>query len=110
MPIYTEALNDKNMLTKGGLYVKKDGLVMIMSVSDSKKDVVRSLISYSSLGLEMGLSVAIGVAIGYFLDSYFKTYPYLTVIFMIFGIFAALKTIYTLLKRVKRENERDNNK
>jgi len=98
------------MLTKGGLYVKKDGLVMIMSVSDSKKDVVRSLISYSSLGLEMGLSVAIGVAIGYFLDSYFKTYPYLTVIFMIFGIIAALKTIYTLLKRVKRENERDNNK
>jgi ATP synthase protein I len=110
LPIYTEALNDKNMLTKGGLYVKKDGLVMIMSVSDSKKDVVRSLISYSSLGLEMGLSVAIGVAIGYFLDSYFKTYPYLTVIFMIFGIIAALKTIYTLLKRVKRENERDNNK
>jgi ATP synthase protein I len=110
LPIYTEALNDKNMLTKGGLYVKKDGLVMIMSVSDSKKDVVRSLISYSSLGLEMGLSVAIGVAIGYFLDSYFKIYPYLTVIFMIFGIIAALKTIYTLLKRVKRENERDNNK
>lgn len=110
MPIYTEVLNDKNTLTKRGLYVKKDGLVMIMSVSDSKKDVVRSLISYSSLGLEMGLSVAIGVAIGYFLDSYFKTYPYLTVIFMIFGIVAALKTIYTLLKRVKRENERDNNK
>ncbi|MCX5804234.1 MAG: AtpZ/AtpI family protein [Proteobacteria bacterium] len=97
-------------MTKRGLYVKKDGLVMIMSVLDSKKDVVRSLISYSSLGLEMGLSVAIGVAIGYFLDSYFKTYPYLTVIFMIFGIVAALKTIYTLLKRVKRENERDNNK
>jgi ATP synthase protein I len=110
LPIYTEVLNDKNTLTKGGLYVKKDGLVMIMSVSDSKKDVVRSLISYSSLGLEMGLSVAIGVAIGYFLDSYFKTYPYLTVIFMIFGIVAALKTIYTLLKRVERENERDNNK
>jgi len=110
LPIYTEVLNDKNTLTKRGLYVKKDGLVMIMSVSDSKKDVVRSLISYSSLGLEMGLSVAIGVAIGYFLDSYFKTYPYLTVIFMIFGIVAALKTIYTLLKRVKRENERDNNK
>jgi ATP synthase protein I len=110
LPIYTEVLNDKNTLTKRGLYVKKDGLVMIMSVLDSKKDVARSLISYSSLGLEMGLSVAIGVAIGYFLDSYFKTYPYLTVIFMIFGIVAALKTIYTLLKRVKRENERDNNK
>jgi ATP synthase protein I len=98
------------MLTKDNPYVKKDGSVLVMSLSDSKRDVVKSLISYSSLGLEMGLSVAIGIAIGYFLDSFFKTYPYLTIIFMIFGIVAAMKTIYVLLKKVAKEDERNNSK
>jgi ATP synthase protein I len=82
---------------------------MGMSMSENKKDVVRSLISFSSLGLEMGLSVAIGIGMGYFLDSYFKTSPYLTIIFMLFGIVAAFKTIYVLLKKVKKEDERNHN-
>ena len=76
-----------------------------MSISEDKKDVVKSLLSFSSLGLEMGLSVAIGIGIGYFLDYYFKTSPYLTIIFMLFGIVAAFKTIYVLLKKVKKEDE-----
>ncbi len=78
-----------------------------MSISEDKKDVVKSLLSYSSLGLEMGLSVVIGIGIGYFLDYYFKTSPYLTIIFMLFGIVAAFKTIYMLLKKVKKEDERN---
>lgn len=80
---------------------------MIMSLSENKRDVIKSLLNYSSLGLEMGLSVAIGIGIGYFLDSYFKTYPYLTIIFMIFGVVAAMKTIFTLLKKIERENRED---
>ena len=82
---------------------------MDVSMSGNKNSIVRSLISYSSLGLEMGLSVAIGIGMGYFLDSYFKTSPYLTILFMLFGIVAAFKTIYMLLKKVKKEDERDNN-
>lgn len=87
--------------------LEKDGNLMDMTIQDSKKDVVRSLLSYSSLGLEMGLSVAIGIALGYFLDSFFKTSPYLTIIFMIFGVIAAMKTIFLLLKKVQKDNERD---
>jgi ATP synthase protein I len=83
---------------------------MGMSIPEDKKDVFRSLMIYSSLGLEMGLSVAIGIGIGYFLDYYFKTSPYLTIIFMLFGVTAAFKTIFMLLKKVKKEDERDNNK
>ena len=82
---------------------------MVRSVSNSKKEIVKSLISYSSLGLEMGISVAIGIAIGYFLDRYFKTSPYLTIIFMIFGIVAAFKSIYELIKKTERDNGRDDN-
>jgi ATP synthase protein I len=83
---------------------------MYMSLIKDKKEVVRSLIGYSSLGLEMGLSVAIGIGIGYFLDSYFKTSPYLTIIFMLFGVVAAFKTIFTLLRKIEREDKRNNNK
>jgi len=90
--------------------IQNNGSIMIMSLSENKRDVIKSLLNYSSLGLEMGLSVAIGIGIGYFLDSCFKTYPYLTIIFMIFGIVAAMKTIFMLLKKIERENERNKDK
>ena len=81
-----------------------------MSLSQDKREVVRSLLSYSSLGIEMGLCVAIGIGMGYYLDRYFVTSPYLTIIFMIFGIIAAMKTIYQLMKKLEKENERNKNK
>lgn len=81
---------------------------MIMPISQNNRDVIRSLLSYSSLGLEMGLCVAVGIAMGYFLDTFFKTYPYLTIIFMIFGVIAAMKTIFVLLRKMQREDERNN--
>ena len=81
-----------------------------MSLSQDKREVVKSLLSYSSLGIEMGLCVAIGIGMGYYLDKYFETSPYLTIIFMIFGIIAAMKTIYQLMKKLEKENERDKNK
>jgi ATP synthase protein I len=85
-------------------------MTMIMSLPDSKKDLYKSLLSYSSLGLEMGLCVAIGIGIGYYLDRHFETKPYLTITFMLFGVIAAFKTIYTLLRKIEKENERDRNK
>jgi ATP synthase protein I len=90
--------------------INKSGLEMVKSLSDDKRELVKSLISYSSLGLEMGLCVAIGIAIGYFLDRYFMTSPYLTIIFMIFGIVAAMKSIYQLMKKLEKENERNKDK
>ncbi len=80
---------------------------MVMTLLNSKKEVVRSMLSYSSLGLEMGLCVAIGIAMGYFLDRYFETYPYLSIVFMIFGVLAAFKAIFVLMKKIEKENERD---
>lgn len=72
------------------------------------KGTFRALLRYSSLGIEMGLSVAIGIGIGYFLDRYFDTYPYLTIVFMIFGIASGLRTVYRLLKKLEKEGEGDN--
>ncbi len=72
---------------------------------EGTKYQMRSLLSYSSLGLEMGVSLAIGIALGFFLDKVFKTYPYLTVIFAIFGIVSGFRTVYRLAKRMEREDE-----
>jgi ATP synthase protein I len=90
--------------------IDKCGLEMVKSLSEDKREVFKSLLSYSSLGLEMGLCVAIGIGIGYFLDKYFQTSPYLTIIFMIFGVIASMKTIYTLMKKIEKENERNKDK
>ena len=73
-----------------------------------KKETFASLLGYSTLGLEMGVSLAIGLAMGYFLDSYFTTKPLLTVIFMLFGIIAGMKRLYTIWKKIEKdEADRD---
>lgn len=75
--------------------------------SNNKKDSFLAFMTYGSLGLEMGLSVAIGIAIGYYLDRYFGTPPVLTVVFLIFGLIAGMKRLYTLWKKMlKEDNER----
>ncbi|MCX8023520.1 MAG: AtpZ/AtpI family protein [Syntrophorhabdaceae bacterium] len=79
-----------------------------MALIETKKEIIKTLLSYSSLGLEMGFCVVIGLAVGHYLDKYFKTGPYLTLIFLIFGIIAAFKAVYNAYKRLKRDDERDN--
>jgi F0F1-type ATP synthase assembly protein I len=79
-----------------------------MTLSDDNKNVAKNLMNYSSLGLEMGLCVVIGLGLGHYLDKHFDVYPYLTFIFMFFGIIAAFRAVYSAYKRLKRDDERDN--
>ncbi|MBA4391391.1 MAG: hypothetical protein C0399_10690 [Syntrophus sp. (in: bacteria)] len=83
---------------------------MVMTAQNYKKDNILPLLRYSSVGLEMGLCVVIGITLGYFLDKYFHTSPYLTIIFLFFGIAAAIKTIMRLIKQVAKDDERNNDK
>jgi len=61
---------------------------------------------YSAIGLEIGFSVAIGVAIGYYLDRYFKTGPWLTLIFLILGVVAGLRSLFSLIKEIDKNERR----
>lgn len=83
---------------------------MAMTAQNSKKDNITTLLQYSSVGLEIGLCVVIGITLGYFLDKYFQTSPYLTILFLFFGIAAAIKTILRLIKQVAKDDERNNGK
>ena len=75
--------------------------------SDNKKELFDALLTYVTLGIEMGLSLVIGLGIGYYLDRRFGTSPVFLIIFMIFGLAAGMKRLYTLWRRAEREDERD---
>ena len=73
-----------------------------------KKEVFMSLMTYGTLGLEMGVSLAVGLAMGYYLDRIFHTSPVLTIIFMIFGLLAGMRRLYSLWKKMEQDDERNN--
>ena len=76
-----------------------------MAQGEDKRALYRKAVRYSAIGLEMGFSVAIGIAIGYFLDRFFLTGPWLTLVFLILGVVAAFRSLFSLMKNIDR-NER----
>ncbi len=62
---------------------------------------MRPLLNASSVGMSMVAAIAIGTGMGYYLDKYFGTKPYLTIIFMIFGVIAAFKNLFYFVKRAE---------
>ncbi len=87
--------------------------VLAMGANDTngKKEMFSALMTYGTLGLEMGISLVVGLAIGYFLDRHvFGTSPVLTIVFMMFGLAAGMKRLYSLWKKAEREDERDHGK
>jgi len=60
------------------------------------------LADFSTIGMTMAFSVFIGVGIGYFLDRKVfagKTYPWLTMIFLGFGVAAAFVNLFRMARR-----------
>lgn len=60
---------------------------------------MRELAYYSSLGFSVSLSIFIGLAIGVFLDRRFGTSPWLTLVFLGFGIAAGYRNIGLAIKK-----------
>ena len=71
-------------------------------MSDSRKEFMKLLGDFSTIGISLAASILIGVGIGYFLDHKVfngKTAPWLTLLFLGFGIAAGFKNLYMLTKR-----------
>ncbi len=75
-------------------------------MEEDKKKQYRQLWRYSSIGLEMGFSVAIGAAMGYFLDKYFNTAPWLMITFLILGIVAGFRSLFSLMKDIDKDERK----
>lgn len=77
-----------------------------MAIGEDKQKLYKKAVRYSAIGLEMGFSVAIGVAIGYFLDRFLMTGPWLTLVFLICGVVAGFRSLFSLMKSVDRDERK----
>ena len=71
-------------------------------MSSNRKDTMRLLAQFSTIGMTMAFSIFIGVGIGYYLDHKVfgdRTSPWLTLIFLGFGVAAAFKNLYDMANR-----------
>ncbi|MEN8140823.1 MAG: AtpZ/AtpI family protein [Thermodesulfobacteriota bacterium] len=71
-------------------------------MSKNRKEALKMLTDFSTLGLTVAGCVVIGLAIGRFLDHRVfddRTSPWFTMIFLAFGIIAAFKNMYQMTKR-----------
>ncbi|HXX57012.1 MAG TPA: AtpZ/AtpI family protein [Thermodesulfovibrionales bacterium] len=71
------------------------------------KALFRQLFTVGLIGIQFALSIFVGFAMGYFLDKLFHTFPWLTVIFLIFGIIAAFRELFRLAGRDNGNREKD---
>ncbi len=59
----------------------------------------------SSIGFTVAFSIFIGVAIGVWLDREFDTWPWLTILFTIFGIIAGFRNYFRYMKKQERDQK-----
>ena len=71
-------------------------------MSNNRKEMMRLLGDFSTIGMSVAFSIFIGVGIGYWLDQKVfggRTAPWFTLIFLGLGVAAAFKNLYTMSKR-----------
>ncbi|MHB1013847.1 MAG: AtpZ/AtpI family protein [Desulfurivibrionaceae bacterium] len=71
-------------------------------MSSNHKETLRLLAQFSTVGMSVAFSIFIGVGVGYFLDHRVfggRTSPWLTLIFLGFGVAAAFKNLYHMASR-----------
>ncbi|MEK6792089.1 MAG: AtpZ/AtpI family protein [Deltaproteobacteria bacterium] len=61
--------------------------------------LLKGVSTLASMGITMVASTFIGLIIGIYLDKYFSTKPWLTIIFLFFGVAAGFKNIHTQTKK-----------
>jgi F0F1-type ATP synthase assembly protein I len=59
------------------------------------------------LGLSIVLAITIGAALGYWLDGRLGTFPYLSIIFFFFGLGAAGRNVWRVVRRELEQDKAD---
>jgi ATP synthase protein I len=71
-------------------------------MSGSRKEMIKMMADFSTIGMSVAFSVFIGVGIGYLLDNKVfdgRTHPWFTLIFLGFGVAAAFLNLYRMATR-----------
>jgi len=75
------------------------------TMADDKRQFLRSLGFLSSVGISMVAASFIGLYIGYKLDAWWGTSPWMTLLWLGFGIAAGFRNIFILTRRALREQK-----
>ena len=67
------------------------------------KGAVKDIVLYFSVILEIIVPVIGSIFIGYFLDNYFKSNPFLTLLFLVFGVAIGVRNLIEILKRFSKD-------
>lgn len=76
--------------------------ILVQTMSESRKEMMKLLADFSTIGMTVAFSVFIGLGIGYYLDHKIfggKTYPWLSLVFLGFGVAAAFVNLYRMTRR-----------
>lgn len=77
-------------------------------MGEERGQLIKSLGFLSSLGISLVAATLIGLAMGYYLDKWLGTNPWLTLIFLGFGIVAGFRNVYLLtIRELRRQHTED---
>jgi ATP synthase protein I len=69
-------------------------------MEEKDRKLFRVLGALSTVGITLVVSTVIGYFIGHYLDGRFGTTPWLTVVFLLFGIAAGFKNLYDQTRKL----------
>lgn len=71
-------------------------------MSGERKEIIKLLADFSTIGMTVAFSIFIGLGIGYFLDQKVfggRTAPWFTMIFLGFGVASAFMNLFRMARR-----------
>ena len=72
-------------------------------MKEDKRELLKAIGVFSSVGLSFVIAIFIGVMIGLKLDKWLGTAPWFFFIFMLFGIAAGFRNLFHFTNRMKRD-------
>jgi ATP synthase protein I len=79
-------------------------------MAEDRRQLIKSLGFLSSVGISMVASCFIGLAMGYYLDKWLGISPWMTLIFLGFGIVSGFRNVYILTERELRRQQLEEEK
>lgn len=70
-------------------------------MEEKDRKLIRMLGVLSTVGITMVVATVIGFYIGHWLDRVFGTAPWLTLVFLLFGLVAGFKNLFDYAKKVQ---------
>lgn len=77
-------------------------------MAENRQQLIKSIGFLSGVGISLVASTLIGLFMGYYLDRWLETSPWLTLLFLGFGIAAGFRNIFILTRReLRRQGEEE---